>query len=56
MKQESLDTALDVIFEALDKSNICLVDKLELMKNLKELLENYYTDIEILKEESKKRR
>ena len=52
MKQESLDKALDLILDTISKSDIDVVDKCELMLNLKILLENassYEKDIEILR-------
>ena len=38
MKKESLEEALDLIIDSIDKSNIDIVDKVELMINLKEFL------------------
>lgn len=38
MKKESLEEALDVIIDSIDKSDIDIVDKVELMINLKEFL------------------
>ena len=57
MKKESLEVALDEIFKALDKADIDLIDKLELLTNLRTLLqyENYEHDIQVLKEKQKVR-
>ena len=41
MQKESLEIAVDIIIDALDKSDINIMDKVELMRNLKTLLENY---------------
>ena len=50
MEKESLIIASNLIIDVIDKSNINIVDKVELMRNLSELLkeENYKRDIEIL--------
>ena len=40
MQQESLDKALDAVLVGLDKAEIDSVDKVELLINLKLLLEN----------------
>ena len=48
MKDVSLDLALDIIINALNNSNIDLVDKVELMINLRMFLLDY-------KEEMKRR-
>lgn len=50
MKKESLELALDLIIDALDKSSINIVDKVEIMRNLSCLLsyENYEKDIKVL--------
>lgn len=55
MEKESLIKASNVILEALDKSDINTIDKLELMKNLLTLLneENYSKDMELLMEHQK---
>lgn len=56
MKQESLDKALDGILKTVSDLDIDIVDKCELMLNLKTLLENvssYEKDIEILRERKK---
>ena len=53
MKKESLELALDLIIDALDKSTINIVDKVEIMRNLSCLLsyENYEKDIKILQKQ-----
>lgn len=48
MKQDSLDTAISVIIDALNESDIETIDKLELMLNIRELLKNYEENIKIL--------
>ena len=56
MKQESLDKALDGILKTVSELDIDIVDKCELMLNLKTLLENvssYEKDIEMLRERRK---
>lgn len=56
MKQESLDKALDIILKDISDLDIDVVDKCELMLNLKTLLENvdsYKRDIEILRNNRK---
>lgn len=56
MKQESLDKALDIILKDISNLDIDIVDKCELMLNLKKLLENassYEKDIDILRERRK---
>lgn len=56
MKQESLDKALDGILKTVSELDIDIVDKCELMLNLKILLENvssYEKDIEMLRERRK---
>ena len=58
MEKESLIIASNLIIDVIDKSNINIVDKVELMRNLSELLkeENYKRDIEILQIEQQKRK
>ena len=58
MEKESLEIASDLIIEVIDRSNINIVDKVELMRNLKELLleQNYERDIALLQQEQKKRK
>lgn len=58
MKQESLETAIDLIIDTIDKSDIDITDKVELMRNLKEFLtpENYEHDLKILTLQNKNRR
>lgn len=54
MKQESLDKTLDSIFAHLNNLNIDTTDKIELMLNLKLLLENvdrYNQSIRVLQRE-----
>ena len=54
MQQESLDKALTAVLVGLDKINIDSVDKVELLLNLKLLLENvdrYEQSIAVLKRE-----
>ena len=41
MTQESINMALDIVIEAIDKSNIERIDKLELMLNISHFLTNY---------------
>lgn len=53
MQKESLEIAVDIIIDALDKSDINIMDKVELMRNLKTLLENYEEDIHVLQEHQK---
>lgn len=53
MQKESLEIAVDIIIDALDKSDINIMDKVELMRNLKTLLENYEEDIQVLQEHQK---
>lgn len=55
MNNESLDKALDLVFNAIDKSDINSIDKVELLRNLKTFLENYNSDINILIKEQRKR-
>lgn len=58
MEKESLEIASDLIIEVIDRSNINIVDKVELMRNLKELLleQNYERDIALLQQEQQKRK
>lgn len=58
MKKESLEVAVDSIIDAIDKADINITDKVELMRNLSELLkpENYEHDIRILTLNQNKRR
>ena len=58
MEKESLIIASNLIIDVIDRSNINIVDKVELMRNLSELLkeENYKRDIEILQTEQQKRK
>lgn len=51
MEEESILKAIDIIFEALDKSDIKQQDKMELMLNLHHFLINYekITKIKVLK-------
>lgn len=58
MEKESLIIASNLIIDVIDRSNINIVDKVELMRNLSELLkeENYKRDIEILQIEQQKRK
>jgi hypothetical protein len=58
MEKESLIIASNLIIDVIDRSNINVVDKVELMRNLSELLkeENYKRDIEILQIEQQKRK
>ena len=59
MTQESLDIALDLVFNAIEKSNINLLDKYELLKNLRELLTDvntYEQDIKVLQKSRKDRK
>lgn len=58
MKKESLEIAIDLIIDAIDKSDIDITDKVELMRNLSELLkpENYEHDLKILTLQNKNRR
>ena len=53
MNKESLIKAREIIIEALDNSDINLIDKIELMMNLAVLLDvnNYEDDIKILRKE-----
>ena len=58
MTQESLDEALDIIFENIIKSDIDMMDKYELLKNLRELLldvNTYEKDIKALQKSRKER-
>ena len=58
MTQESLDIASDLIFDVIEKSNIPLLDKYELLKNLRELLldvNTYEKDIKALQKSRKER-
>ena len=59
MEQESLDKASNVIFTALDKLNIDTVDKIDLLINLKALLEDkdrYTESIKVLQRNIKPKR
>ena len=51
MEEESILKAIDIIFEALDKSDIEKEDKLELMLNIDHFLKHYeeITKIKVLK-------
>ena len=57
MQKESLEIASEIIFKAIDESNINIVDKVELLRNLRNLLdsENYDRDIKILELNQKRR-
>ena len=58
MTQESLDIASELVFNAIEKSNIPLLDKYELLKNLRELLldlDTYEKDIKALQKSRKER-
>ena len=55
MKNSSLNEAVDIIIEALDKSNkIDNIDKTELMLNIPLFLDNYDENIKILRKEHNK--
>lgn len=57
MKKESLEKAVDVIVNVLkDESDINLIDRTELMKNIVYLLANYDEDIKILQQEHAKKK
>lgn len=59
MTQESLDIALDLIFDVIMKSDINTLDKYELLKNLRELLTDvntYEQDIKTLQKNRKDRK
>lgn len=58
MDHESLEIAIDLIFKSLDKSDINVFDKIELLKNIQNFLKVEYYDenIRILDRENYKRR
>ena len=49
MKMESLEKASNIIIKALEKSDIEELDKLEIMLNVFQFLENYHKDLDILR-------
>lgn len=49
MKKESLEKASNIIIKALEKSDIEELDKLEIMLNVFQFLQNYHKDIDILR-------
>ena len=49
MKKESLEKASNIIIKALEKSDIEELDKLEIMLNVFQFLENYHRDLDILR-------
>lgn len=49
MKKESLEKASNVIIKALEKADIEELDKLELMLNIFQFLQNYHEDINVLR-------
>lgn len=49
MKKESLEKASNIIIKALEKSDIEELDKLEIMLNVFQFLENYHKDLDILR-------
>lgn len=56
MKQSSLEKAVDIIIEALDKSNIDRIDKTELMINIPHFLDTkqYRENVKILQKRMNK--
>ena len=56
MTKESLTTAIELIIDTLEKSNINTIDKVELMYNLSLFLKSsqYDNNIKILRKEHKK--
>ena len=59
MKQESLDKLSDKVFKVIDTLDIDTVDKMDLLINLKTLLESkdtYEKSIKVLQREMPKRR
>ena len=55
MKEESITKAVNIIVEALEKSNINNQDKIELMINLNHFLQNYEKETNIAIEKKEKR-
>ena len=49
MKKESLEKASNIIIKSLEKSDIEELDKLEIMLNVFQFLENYHRDLDILR-------
>ena len=49
MKKESLEKASNIIIKALEKSDIEELDKLQIMLNVFQFLQNYHKDIDILR-------
>lgn len=55
MKKESLEKASNIIIKALEKSDIEELDKLEIMLNVFQFLENYHRDLDILRKVKRNR-
>jgi hypothetical protein len=58
MKQSSLEKAVDIIIEALDKSDIDKIDKTELMINIPYFLDakRYRENVKVLQKKMSKRK
>lgn len=55
MKQESLEKAIELIIEALEKGDIEIIDKTELMLNESKFLDKYEENIKVLQKHIDKR-
>lgn len=51
MKNTSLEKATELIFEAIDKSDINIIDKTEILLNIRQFLdkENYRNNVKVLR-------
>ena len=56
MQKESLDQAIKVILESIERLEIDNYDKLELMLNIYHFLENYHENVRYLNENIKRRK
>ena len=56
MQKESLEEAIKVIIESIEKLNINIYDKLELMLNIYHFLDNYNENVRNLNENIKRRK